>query len=78
MLIGSPSSRVEMNWTPARRRRGRHSSRCPPFRRSANPAPGKYTVYVNGYTVFGPLVGDHETGSRAAKTDSYKLRLFVE
>jgi subtilisin family serine protease len=43
-----------------------------------NPAPGEYWVLVNGYTVFGPLVGDHETGRRADKTDRYKLRVFVE
>jgi hypothetical protein len=33
---------------------------------------------VNGYTVFGPLVGDHESGPRGAKTDRYTLRVFVE
>jgi uncharacterized protein YfaP (DUF2135 family) len=44
----------------------------------ANPAPGQYTVYVNGYTVSGPLVGDHETGSRAAKTDRYQVSVFLE
>jgi len=44
----------------------------------ATPAPGVYTVYVNGYTVFGPLSGDHDTGPRGAKTDHYDLRVFVE
>jgi hypothetical protein len=43
-----------------------------------SPPPGEYTVYVNGYTVFGPLLGDHESGPRAAKTDRYTLRVYLE
>ena len=43
-----------------------------------DPAPGEYWVYVNGYTIFGSMDGDHEAGDRAAKTDRYTLRVYVE
>jgi hypothetical protein len=42
------------------------------------PAPGEYTVYVNGYTVFGPLADDHESGPKGAKTDRYTLQVFLD
>jgi hypothetical protein len=45
----------------------------------AAPAAGVYTVLVNGYTVHGRLSGeDHEDGPRAAKTDRFTLRVYLE
>lgn len=44
----------------------------------ATPAPGVYTVMVNGYTVFGPLSDDRDSNPRGAKTDRYNLRVLVE
>jgi len=43
-----------------------------------SPAPGEYAVRVNGFTVFGPLGDDHESGSRASKTDRFTLRVYLE
>ncbi len=42
------------------------------------PKPGTYMVYVNGYQIFGEIDGDRNEGSRAAKTDAFELKLYLE
>jgi subtilisin family serine protease len=38
------------------------------------PIPGEYTLYVNGYTVF----GDHPERPAAAKTDDFEVKVYLE